>query len=343
MSHPPASPAMSLNLLIPSQNKSNISYITQSDGNRKPSTRGLEDLHYVCECVYSVWAQVRVPPHQTLVSPSLFLSQTSSQRRLLIHKKKPAVRQDVTPHSSILHLLKEAQTAIRPRGVRPVPSSARLSACGSVYSNGLWRKTGEVGGVDRKSGSVWYRKSASFSWLAFEKRVKRSKEEEGWSMAVGRWLGGWLGALTRWPCSGADAGSSTWRARQWLRGSWSAPAPPAPAAGWALTDRWWSAGGILGEHSRTTQLWAGYHTHMYTLTSWWCYKWKSTNASKHDPCVDRVTVWPSPPCGHPGLTPMLVSLNCYLHKRPLRCQRWIFVRSLSVLAFSWELRPAVFI
>lgn len=36
---------------------------------------------------------------------------------------------------------------------------------------------------------VWYSRSSSVSWLAFDKRVRKNKEEEGRSMAIS-WLVG---------------------------------------------------------------------------------------------------------------------------------------------------------
>lgn len=108
-----------------------------------------------------------------------------------------------------------------------------------------WRKE-EDKGRGRRQGS---RLALTKSW-----------EEEDLRMAVGsRAAGLWAEqGPTQWPCSGVGAGSSTWRARRWPQGSWSAPAPPAPAAGWGLTDQWWWGGGSLRD-TNTTGPWAAEH------------------------------------------------------------------------------------
>lgn len=136
-------------------------------------------IQYVCECVYSVWAHFEFHhiSSNTKVFISIFLiplrciwicashslqypfssknpqslEKLSSVNKslLLILKKKLAVRWDVTPSSLLQHLLKWRSNAIRSSSGSGIYH--HLSSCLSVrlwvsLLNGVWRKTGGLGG-----------------------------------------------------------------------------------------------------------------------------------------------------------------------------------------------------
>lgn len=142
-------------------------------------------IQYVCECVYSVWAHVWVPPYQ-LKHKSLYfhfpnsshciwicashslqypfsskhpqsLEKLSSVNKslLLILKKKLAVRWDVTPSSLLQHLLKWRSNAIRSSSgsgiYHHLPSCLRLWVS---LLNGVWRKTGGLGGDEEHCRTI---------------------------------------------------------------------------------------------------------------------------------------------------------------------------------------------
>ncbi len=132
-----------------------------------------------------------------------------NQNPLWILGKKLAVRQDVTPSSSLQHLLRWSLSAT------PSPSGSSiyhcLPSCLSVHLwvsllNGVWRKTGNLGGASNEEwcGTVGAVQSPG-------SRLTKSEEEGGgggygnWSVG---WSVGWVSGLIQWPCSVAGAGSS---------------------------------------------------------------------------------------------------------------------------------------
>lgn len=94
-----------------------------------------------------------------------------------------------------------------------------LSNCLSVsLLSGGWGKTGRLGGAgDEWCHTIDIVQSPDYRLRKQWVRVKRRKVKVWQSVT---WSARWVSGLTQWPCSGASAGSSTWRVQQWLQGSW---------------------------------------------------------------------------------------------------------------------------